>query len=861
MQKFSLKNIRFLIGEFEKRLADLRSFSDFTSKAEESVKECANAVLNALIKEKLEGVFLGRLDLEPETLLSLTERKVTNASHLMGVSESVLANAFAVPAADAKKIVEYVGEHYENARKSVNVKLNVDEKTRESSDLVRALYVYRHGLPLAQKCQELLKENEARVIENINALRPYTSSFRFVASLLFNREAKARFNSLNEIYESDFWHRSASLLSELQALITADPSFAWEAFSQSPIPFFTDLERICPYALGNEEIVSSELPKEILDERTNLDGLKTQLRQYQVLGVKFILHQGRVLLGDEMGLGKTVEAIAALVTLKNLGETHFMVICPASILVNWIREIQKLCDIPAVKIHGPDKFIYFDAWKKNGGVAVTTYETSRQLELSEKDSISMVVVDEAHYIKNPGSQRTVSVRKICNHTNRLLLMTGTALENRTKEMLFLLQILRPKIASMAMGFAKESTSQEFMQMIAPIYYRRKREDVLKELPELIEEESWIEGGDAEMAAYEEAAVKEEFMTMRRVSFNVDDFEQSGKLKRIKEIVRQAKFENRKVLVFSFFLETIKKVCAYLNESCMEPITGAMPVSHRQEIIDAFEKSPAGTVLPLQINAGGLGLNIQAANVVILCEPQLKPSAEMQAISRAYRMGQVRNVLVYRLLMLDSIDEKINTLLKFKKQVFNTFADKSLSGTQDLEISPDEIKNLFKKEVERIRAAQGSVPTDKSLIAENEWLGKETNEEINEFGYREHDPVLITPDFMRKTCERYNKLYFEGMLDVDRLTFELDYSSSYLACFVPNYLSIVFSRHFEFDYRKYRNTMVHEMCHYYLYSFSGENGSDNTFKYETVHGKAFQDLVDRLNSKHAELNVMLRDCDC
>ena len=167
MQKFSLKNIRFLIGEFEKRLADLRSFSDFTSKAEAAVKECADAVLNALIKEKLEGVFLGRLDLETETLLSLTERKVTNASHLMGVSESVLANAFAVPAADAKKIVEYVGEHYENARKSVNVKLNVDEKTRESSDLVRALYVYRHGLPLAQKCQELLKENEARVIENI----------------------------------------------------------------------------------------------------------------------------------------------------------------------------------------------------------------------------------------------------------------------------------------------------------------------------------------------------------------------------------------------------------------------------------------------------------------------------------------------------------------------------------------------------------------------------------------------------------------------------------------------------------------------------------------------------------------------
>jgi hypothetical protein len=113
MQKFSLKNIRFLIGEFEKRLADLRSFSDFSTKAETAVKECADAVLNALIKEKLEGVFLGRLDLEPETLLNLTQRKATNVSDLVGVSESILVNAFAVPATDAKKIVEYVGEHYE----------------------------------------------------------------------------------------------------------------------------------------------------------------------------------------------------------------------------------------------------------------------------------------------------------------------------------------------------------------------------------------------------------------------------------------------------------------------------------------------------------------------------------------------------------------------------------------------------------------------------------------------------------------------------------------------------------------------------------------------------------------------------
>lgn len=858
MPNFSLKNVQFFVSEFDHRLAKLRSFTNFADEAESSVTNTVDSILNALIKEKLDGAYLGRLGLEPETLFKLAQKNATKLSNIVGVSETVLVNAYSIPPEEAKKIVDYVSTLYEKTRQAANIKLNIDDKNPQSSELLKALYIYRKGLPVAEDCADLLKEYETRVQKNVQTLRPYCNPIKYFATIFFNKEAKIAFESLGEIYQGLFWKRSAELISKLTAIKSVDFTQAWNEFSKAPIPFFTDLEKICPHALGNAEDASGDLPKEILDERTNLEGLKIQLRHYQVLGVKFILHQGRVLLGDEMGLGKTVEAIATMVTLWNLGETHFMVICPASIMVNWVREIEKMCEITAIKIHGPDKFTEFEKWKTNGGIAVTTYETSRQLKFTKEETISMLVVDEAHYVKNPGSQRTASVRRICDHSERLLLMTGTALENRAKEMLFLLELLRPKIAKMAKGFATESSSHEFMQIIAPIYYRRKREEVLKELPELIEQESWIVGGEEEMDAYAKAALQEQFMTMRRVSFNIENLEQSSKLMRIAEISKQAKFEERKVLVFSYFLDTIKKICDYMGNCCMEPITGAVPVGRRQEIIDAFEKSPAGTILPLQINAGGLGLNIQAANVVILCEPQLKPSTEMQAISRAYRMGQVRNVLVFRLLMLNSIDEEINTLLKFKKQVFNTFADKSVSGKQDLEVTSDEIKDLFKKEIERIRKTKGNIfPTEKEMFLENSQLFEEKeNLPKNEFGYGDNEIISLDPTFMRRTCERYNESYFDGKLDIGKLNFALDYSNSRLACFVPDSTSIIFSRQFEFDYRKYRNTMVHEMCHYYLWSFLPENDPHAGIK----HGKAFQDLVDKLNNGYSELNVMLKDCD-
>ena len=134
-----------------------------------------------------------------------------------------------------------------------------------------------------------------------------------------------------------------------------------------------------------------------------------------------------------------------------------------------------------------------------------------------------------------------------------------------------------------------------------------------------------------------------------------------------------------MLVFSFFRDTMAQVRRLLGDRCPSEIHGGVSPEERQRILDEFAHSPAGTALCCQVTAGGVGLNIQAASLVIFCEPQLKPSTETQAIPRAYRMGQTRTVLVHRLLTEDTVDEAITELLHQKQALFDEYADRSAAG--------------------------------------------------------------------------------------------------------------------------------------------------------------------------------------
>lgn len=635
-----------------------------------------------------------------------------NLANIFDATSAQIASVYGISQNQAYIVKDACDNYARNLYKGMKIKLSTDEKTKTSTKVI--CEIYKH-LKLS-KCIRQLEKLEKIYGNNFKTdFKAFDEIGNGIKILFLSNEElesfKTKYKNIKDNLLSIYKINVLNIYNDYKKITTTNSKECWNDFSINPISYYNIIEKVCPDALGNDDSVygiPEELATQIQDECFYSDGLLCTLRKYQEWGVKYILHQGRVLLGDEMGLGKTIQAIATMVSLKNAGATHFLVICPASVVTNWCREITKHSKLRVTKIHGSYKKIAFEEWMKQGDVAVTNYESTSYIELAKDFRISLLVVDEAHYIKNPSSIRSINSREIATHADRLLFMTGTALENNVDEMLSLINILNHNVALEASALSFMSSAPMFKKKIAPVYYRRKREDVLMELPNKIENEEWCTLGPEEEIAYEEAVLNKQYSEARRVSWNIKDLNLSCKAKRLKEIVVEAEAEGRKILIFSFFLDTISKIYDFLKGRCLQPINGSVSPNRRQEIIDEFDKSPAGTVLLAQITSGGTGLNIQSASVVVICEPQFKPSIENQAISRAYRMGQARNVLVYRLLCENTIDERLTEILKTKQDIFNAFADESVAAQQNNEINEKMFGNIINKEIERINIKHGIV---------------------------------------------------------------------------------------------------------------------------------------------------------
>jgi len=415
-------------------------------------------------------------------------------------------------------------------------------------------------------------------------------------------------------------------------------------------------------------------------ERTETTPLLTgplvaTLRRYQTFGARYLIVQERTLLGDDMGLGKTVQVLAAMCHLHALGSRHFFVVAPNSVLINWQREIQKHTDLRAIIIHGADRESSILEWQALGGVAVTTYGTVSKV-LDQIPTIDFLAVDEAHYAKNPEAQRTKAISTLAERSQYVTLMTGTALENRLSELCSLVGLAQPELGSKIQQTLQ--THEGFINpevisaIIAPAYLRRTQSDVLTELPERVHVDEWIELSELDQIAYRDS--KADLMSRRLAVCVGNGSKTSAKYTRLLELVEEHTSSGRKVVVFSFFRQVITDVCALTGGS--PNITGDTSSVQRQRIIDQFSTDPSASVLISQIDAGGIGINLQSAQVVILMEPQFKPSTEWQAIARVHRMGQSRTVLVHRLLARKTIDERLVQLIAEKTQTFMSYANDS-----------------------------------------------------------------------------------------------------------------------------------------------------------------------------------------
>jgi superfamily II DNA or RNA helicase len=462
---------------------------------------------------------------------------------------------------------------------------------------------------------------------------------------------------------------------DVRAVTVPPPEAVWLDFERQSAAYYGLLGQVV--RLGGEVAAEGFLPADIV-ERINDLQLDTsrlspdlRLRGYQTFGARFVLVQRRVVLGDEMGLGKTVQSIATMAHLAATGSTHFVVVCPASVLINWTREIAQHSTLPVVALHGTNRARTTRAWQAEGGVAVTTFGSIGALASSPVRP-ALLVVDEAHFVKNPNAMRSRAVARLTERSDRVLFLTGTPMENRIDEFQSLVSQLRPEIAANLRDAHGALGVEAFRRVAAPVYLRRNQEDVLSELPELVQVEEWEEFGPEDGAAYRTAVEDGNFMAMRRAAFAVSRPRDSAKMTRLLEIADEANANDRKVVIFSYFRAVLDQIVAALGDRAYGPISGSTPTPQRQPIVDEFSNATRPGALVCQIEAAGVGLNVQAASVVILCEPQLKPSIEAQAVARAHRMGQVRSVQVHRLLIEDSVDQRLLEILDSKAQLFDAY---------------------------------------------------------------------------------------------------------------------------------------------------------------------------------------------
>jgi superfamily II DNA or RNA helicase len=670
-----------MLARAEKAQVDAEEMARIVEAARTEVVAAFDAVRERQVSAETEKLSIesigdmtdGRLRLD-----TLPENGYFTVADVLRAGPAQLAYVSGIGEGEAAKVAEAADHVRQAVRDSLQFRIDLDPSDAETTRMLQGLAVWgavRHAgetyeTQAAQLARELAAHRpQAEAAGAGNVRRLFMAAGRKEAA----DGAAQRVRALLDNAGSSGLLRAAR---DVRAVKVPTAAEVWRDFEQRSAAYYGLLAQVVDLG-GDVAAAEGYLPADIA-ERINAQRLDTsrlsdslRLRGYQSFGARFVLVQRRVILGDEMGLGKTVQAIATMAHIAAAGGTHFLVVCPASVLINWTREVAQHSTLPAVALHGGDRARATARWLSQGGVAVTTFGSLGTLTRTPTRP-SLLVVDEAHYVKNPNAKRSQAVNQIASESERVLFLTGTALENRVDEFVALVGHLRPEIAAAMEAQHGVPSAEAFRRAAAPVYLRRNQQDVLTELPELVQVEEWEEFGAEDGAAYDAAVSEGNFMAMRRAAFAVGDPRDSAKLNRLMEITTEAMTNGRKVVVFSYFRDVLDAVCAALGPRACGPITGSTPTVQRQRIVDRFTTLTTAAVLVCQIEAAGVGLNIQAASVVILCEPQVKPSIEAQAVARAHRMGQVRSVQVHRLLIADSVDQRMLEILGSKAQLFDAY---------------------------------------------------------------------------------------------------------------------------------------------------------------------------------------------
>lgn len=688
------RRARALLLEAERLLGAARAVVADRAAAADAVRSALAPLQQELARAELEPIPLSRLRDVTEGRLrlgALEQAGLTTVVQVHDAGRYALRQLPGVGAQTADQAVAAAGQIARAVEETVTVRIDIDRPEPRTTALVRSLHVLAQAGPELRRAHDAAQRLSAGLDRLLPPAGPARSRLRMaLAGRTRRTEVLAALEAVGELTRQSAADGVPLLFAQVSAdllRVPASDAEAWVGFELRSADYYSLLAEFSGQGAdlaAAEGFVPSAIAERVRAQPLDDSRLRVSLRGYQAFGARFALVQRRVIIGDEMGLGKTVQAIAAMAHLAAGGATHFLVVCPASVLINWTREVGSRSTLAARSVHGPARRTAFARWCEQGGVAVTTFDVLPLLAVPDGVRPGLLVVDEAHFVKNPLTRRAKAVADWAGPSERVLFLTGTPMENRVEEFRSLVRRLQPELVPAVRDRDAAAGSQVFRRAVAPAYLRRNQDDVLTELPALVHVDEWVELSAGDLTAYREAVADGHFMRMRRAAYARP--EGSAKLRRLRELVGEAAANGLKVVVFSYFREVLATVGTALGGTAYGPVEGALPAARRQELVDAFSAAPGHAVLLSQFQAGGVGLNMQAASVVILCEPQIKPAMEHQAVARAHRMGQVRTVRVHRLLAADSVDTRMLGVLADKTRLFDAYARRS----EVAEATPDAV---------------------------------------------------------------------------------------------------------------------------------------------------------------------------
>ena len=465
------------------------------------------------------------------------------------------------------------------------------------------------------------------------------------------------------------------------------------------------------------------------------ESLRGVLRPYQREGFKWLSTLANLgfgaILADDMGLGKTLQMIAFLLSRHEAGfELPNLVVCPASLVYNWMSELSRFApNLRCCAVVGPqNQRRQIIACSRGYDVLVTSYELlKRDIDAYATQKFSCQVLDEAQYIKNASTQ-AARCTKLVDAQVRFAL-TGTPIENRLTELWSIFDYLMPGLLGSVEDFherfeepislADEDAAHRLQCMVGPFILRRLKGDVLKDLPEKNESVVYTGMDDEQRKLYDAVAsnlvktlrhqMPQEFATQRFAilaeltklrqiccdpAILYDNYEGvSGKLEAALDLIRTAVEGGHKVLLFSQFTSMLSVIGKRLEEDGLayHTLVGSTPKEQRARLVNSFQTDDVPVFL-ISLKAGGVGLNLTAADVVIHYDPWWNLAAQNQATDRAHRIGQKRSVSVMRLIAQGTIEEKIVALQESKREL----AESILGGqaTASTSLSKEDILALL-----------------------------------------------------------------------------------------------------------------------------------------------------------------------